>query len=272
MAMQMERMSQQFQDQQQRINELEDQNVQNSIEVSKRQLIVVQWSEKHGNFLKKGDTTKADFAAYIMANGTGEVMEAWQECEQLRKAIIKNNGMKKNIAKRLRHNEKEAEKFREELSDNVTSEDRRELMALQYQVGRLELENMELEQHRIVHESILKGKDLVIQKLKLQLAVRDKIINRQQIVLKEHHLDSKVGYEQLALVEETLLNDEYHDSMPPPSPPRNVSDILSDFPVGGSSHQNSSNQLEISTNELSDDSSVNNERKGSASKHHRHHR
>ena len=39
-------------------------------------------------------------------------------------------------------------------------------MELQYQVGRLELENMELEQHRIVHESVLKGKDLTIQKLK----------------------------------------------------------------------------------------------------------
>ncbi len=65
-------------------------------------------------------------------------------------------------------------------------------MELQYQVGRLELENMELEQHRIVHESILKGKDLVIQKLKLQLAVRDKIIQRQQNILKEHELDHKV--------------------------------------------------------------------------------
>ena len=48
------------------------------------------------------------------------------------------------------------------------------------QVGRLELENMELEQHRIVHESIVKGKDLTIQKLLLQLAVKDKLIARQQ--------------------------------------------------------------------------------------------
>ena len=62
------------------------------------------------------------------------------------------------------------------------------------QVGRLELENMELEQHRIVHESILKGKDLVIQKLRLQLAVRDKLIQRQQNVLTEHGLDGKVGH------------------------------------------------------------------------------
>ena len=61
-------------------------------------------------------------------------------------------------------------------------------------MGRLELENMELEQHRIVHESILKGKDLEIQKLKLQLAVRDKLINRQQNVLIENNLDQKVEW------------------------------------------------------------------------------
>jgi kinesin family protein 18/19 len=210
--------------------ELEDQNVQNSIEVSKRQLLIVQWSEKHGNFLKKSgisSLTKSDFAAYILANGSPEIIEAWQECEQLRKAIIKNNGMKKNIAKRLRHNERDAEKFREDLVTNVTGEDRRELMALQYQVGRLELENMELEQHRIVHESILKGKDLIIQKLKLQLAVRNKLINRQQVVLKEHNLDSKVGYDQLTLLEETLMGDmELGSTMVPLSPPRNMADIL----------------------------------------------
>jgi hypothetical protein len=39
----------------------------------------------------------------------------------------------------------------------------------QYRIGRLELENMELEQSRIVHESMMKGKDLTIQKLLLQV-------------------------------------------------------------------------------------------------------
>ena len=43
--------------------------------------------------------------------------------------------MKRNIAKRLKANEKEAEKFREELSTKITGEDRRELMELQYQVS-----------------------------------------------------------------------------------------------------------------------------------------
>ena len=66
-----------------------------------------------------GMLTKADFAADILANGDPGTVEAWQECEQLRKAILKNNGMKKNIARRLRHNEREAENFRDELGDKV---------------------------------------------------------------------------------------------------------------------------------------------------------
>ena len=64
--------------------ELEDQNVQNSIEVSKRQLIVVQWAETHGNVYKQGrdpssaeGLTKADFAADIITNGDPEIVEAW---------------------------------------------------------------------------------------------------------------------------------------------------------------------------------------------------
>ena len=86
-------------------------------QIGKRQLLVVQWSHQHvgsqgppngGN----EEFSKADFTADILSNSPGEVKEAWQECEQMRKACGKNNGMKKNIAKRLRHNEREAEKFR----------------------------------------------------------------------------------------------------------------------------------------------------------------
>eukprot|EP00604_Paraphysomonas_vestita_P000022 CAMPEP_0174825618 /NCGR_PEP_ID=MMETSP1107-20130205/42935_1 /TAXON_ID=36770 /ORGANISM="Paraphysomonas vestita, Strain GFlagA" /LENGTH=854 /DNA_ID=CAMNT_0016057403 /DNA_START=1316 /DNA_END=3880 /DNA_ORIENTATION=- len=199
--------------------ELEDQNVQNSIEVSKRQMILVNWSGDSG--VNPTDTLQStDLATEVLAHGPPEIKEALSECEQLRKAISKNNAMKKNIEKRLRNNEKEAESFRAELSNKITGEDRRELMELQYQVGKLELENMELEQHRIVHESILKGKDLTIQKLKLQLAVKDKIIKRQRTVLSENGLNRIVGYEQLAAMERALMDADTPAS--PPSPPRNI--------------------------------------------------
>ena len=44
-------------------------------------------------------------------------------------------------------------------------------MLLEYRIGKLELENMELEQSRMIHESIVTAKDLTIQKLRLQLQV-----------------------------------------------------------------------------------------------------
>jgi len=131
-----------------------------------------------------------------------EVKNAWRDVEQLRKAVDKNNNTKKSIAKRLRHNERQAEGMRQELATKITGEDRIQLMELQYRIGKLELENMELEQSKIVHDSLMKGKDLTIMKLRLQLQVRDKIIESQRSVLKSNGLDSNVSYSRLALLEQ----------------------------------------------------------------------
>jgi kinesin family protein 18/19 len=232
--------------------ELDDKNVQNSIEVSKRQLLVVQWTGASSSLKSKnkqrspnntctgtsfedtnedgkaedGSDNDENIAAQIETHAPLEVKEAWTETEQLRKAIAKNNLMKKSIANRLRLNEAEAEEFRDELSNNITGEDRRELMELQYQVGRLELENMELEQHRIVHESIVKGKDLIIQKLRLQLAVKDKVIQHQQRVLTENGLQDSAGLEKLAALQQSIMTDtEWKETAAPPSPPRTLAEL-----------------------------------------------
>lgn len=221
--------------------ELEDINVQNSIEISKRQLMVVHWAHEQSPSLVSGKGSEGidleEMNSMIVESGPAEVQEAWQECEQLRKAVSKNQLMKKNIAKRLRYNEKEAEAFRSGLNEKITGEDRRELMELQYQVGKLELENMELEQQRMVHDSILKGKDLTIHKLKLQLAMKDKLIQKQRTALSEHGVDVDVGYTQMLLMEDHFLNDGLPRqtsgddsgapglrgmSGPPPSPPRQL--------------------------------------------------
>src|SRR3546814_18426312 len=69
---------------------------------------------------------------------------------------------------------------------------------------------MELEQHRIVHNSIIRGKDLTIQKLQLQLAVRDKIIQRQRLIMKEQGIDDAVIYNGLAILEQSIAADMPH--------------------------------------------------------------
>ena len=151
--------------------ELEDQNVSNSIEVGKRQILIAEWNDARGETPKVTTRKKAgadgaggdsdELASprnegeddimsgeFIEEYGTPEVKGAWHEVVQLRKAIDKNNNTKRTIAKRLRSNEKQAEKFRQELLTKVTGQDRKQLMELQYRIGKLELDNMELEQSR----------------------------------------------------------------------------------------------------------------------------
>ncbi|CAM9886555.1 unnamed protein product, partial [Hapterophycus canaliculatus] len=171
--------------------ELEDQNVQNSIEVGKRQLSLVEWHggrrlpqeaasnalqglTRHGGWAE-AVAEAAEAAAGGSASGESitppppEVKVAWRECEQLCSAISKNNETKRKISRRLRNNSRQAEKFKADLDGKITGEDRNQLMKLQYRIGKLELDNMELEQSRIVHESAMRGKDLTIQKLQLQV-------------------------------------------------------------------------------------------------------
>ena len=83
---------------------------------------MVKWSEDFSKTSAGRNKllSKEDLATELLASGDPEIKEAWLECEQLRKAILKNNSMKKNIAKRLRQNERDADSFREELTDKVT--------------------------------------------------------------------------------------------------------------------------------------------------------
>jgi hypothetical protein len=157
--------------------------------------------------MSRNDMSATEFSAALFAEAPESIQTAWSECEKLRKAISKNNVMKKSISKRLRHNDREAERFREELATKISGEERLQLMELQYQVGKLELANMELEQHRIVHESLMKGKELTIQKLQLQVAVRDKIIQRQLQTLQAHGLDQSAVARGIALVEDAVLRE-----------------------------------------------------------------
>merc|ERR1719502_747979 len=97
--------------------ELEDQNNKNSIEVGRRQILVMEWVEKHGE-TKYSDGEKLDIESllkdeeYILKLSEkcpDDIKKSWSECEQLQKTIDKNSAMKKSIAKRLRSNEKVAE-------------------------------------------------------------------------------------------------------------------------------------------------------------------
>ncbi len=97
--------------------------------------MVVQWSENElGHHVAgssaPGLTNSIEISTAVLAHGPPEIkvtierlvisrllissmpQEALLDCEQLKKAVMKNSTMKKNIEKRLRNNERDAEKFR----------------------------------------------------------------------------------------------------------------------------------------------------------------
>ncbi|KAH8043605.1 hypothetical protein JL722_15118 [Aureococcus anophagefferens] len=189
--------------------ELEDQNVQNSIEIGKRQIIVADWNASRVQTPKAGPS--GDRVAVLLADAPEHVHDAYGECEQLRKAIEKNGRTKGETKKRLRENEKGAERFHAELRNDrrVTSDERRELLELAYRIGNLELGNMQLEQAQVIHSSVVKGKDLTIQKLQLQLLMRDKVIAQQRDILKANDLDSDVGHVGLQLMEQRAMSQNF---------------------------------------------------------------
>ena len=216
--------------------ELEDQNVQNSIEISQRQVVVVKWNETRGRTPKRqqapngsgsgtGSSSSSSnggalgaldwdsngsggdgVAAALLADAPEAVKQAWSECAALRAGIERNSTVKCSIAKRLRDNEKQAEDFQQREVGQCTGEDRQELLSLQYKIGKLELDNMQLEQAQFVHDSLMKGKDLTIQKLQLQLAMKERVIERQRDVLAAHGLGNEVsGYAGMRLNEHAAL-------------------------------------------------------------------
>ena len=152
-----------------------------------------------------------DRVARLVADAPQNVAAAYGECEQLRKAIEKNSHTKNATKKRLRENEKAATTFHAELRNNrrVTSDERRELLELMYRIGNLELGNMQLEQAQVIHNSVIKGKDLTIQKLQLQLLMRDKVIAQQRELLRANDLDHDVGHVGLQLMEQRAMSQNF---------------------------------------------------------------
>ncbi|KAJ1450013.1 P-loop containing nucleoside triphosphate hydrolase protein [Pelagophyceae sp. CCMP2097] len=186
--------------------ELEDQNVQNSIAIGKKQLIIANWNATRIS-TPKGIASERDRLSALISNSPADVQAAYGDVEQLRHAIDKNKSTKRRTTQRLRDNERGAEQCHADLRTDrrVTGEERRELLELMYKIGNLELGNMQLEQSQVIHDAVVRGKDLTIQKLQLQLAMRDKVIQKQRDLLKSHDISEQIGSVGLLLMADRTM-------------------------------------------------------------------
>ena len=114
------------------------------------------------------------------------------EREQLRRATINNEGLKGELEKRFRDNQRQANALRTQMQTRITGSERRELMELEYRVGMLELENMEVERYKMLHRSSIAHRDTVIQKLLEQLHLRDLVIEEQHAALRNAGVDKDI--------------------------------------------------------------------------------
>lgn len=65
----------------------------------------------------------------------------------------------------------------------LAAADRRSLLEMEFRMRLLEMHNIELEEHTIMRDNLMKERSTVLSDLKSQLGLRDRIISRQRQLL-----------------------------------------------------------------------------------------
>ncbi|OQS06137.1 DEAD/DEAH box RNA helicase [Thraustotheca clavata] len=182
--------------------ELENKNVAKSIEIGQHQLVVAEHERQQ-------EEEKDEDKRQHLDEDDDHISSAKDAINRLQDDIKELSEEKPDLTRKLRQTEKAADEFRAALELNITSDEKRELLLMEYRIGKLELENMELEQSRTVQETLSRGKDLTIEKLKLQLRLRDNIIQKQQAILDKHDIGHEVSYGFLDTLEDATLTDGF---------------------------------------------------------------
>jgi hypothetical protein len=166
--------------------ELQAQNVENAVEIGRRQIL-----------------TRGDAAGGAQA-----------DIVELQRNIAANTKLKDSLLARLAENESQGEEIRLELDIHGNTEDKKELLSLEYRVCVLELEKVELEQSHMLTQRATVLKDMEIRKLKLQLKARDELLNHQASIIQQNNLSHLIDYAAVAAVDVDASYDELDMSFP----------------------------------------------------------
>eukprot|EP00736_Rhodelphis_marinus_P000543 Rmarinus@m.12582 len=173
--------------------DLEDLDLQNQIEIKKRQLEISDWErevEKRKDLDQPRQSTPSPVA------------RARVDLKKLNSTVAANEDMRTTLEKRLEENENEGKRLRMDFKQHVDNRERRELLELQYKMHGLELENTELGEQTVLQVQSIKDRDVQIQNLIYQLQLRDKIISEQQSALNKEggpHIEGYVPLDDLGV-------------------------------------------------------------------------
>jgi len=175
----------------QSLSELDSTDTRNRAEVSRRQLLVARiehaLKQSHPDAAPLDMTmTMTDHKATVQLRATAaRAAVAASEIEghrhvlgELRSSLETNGRKRSELEGELSESESSTQRILRELEAvGGASEEGREVVLLQYQLGLAELEKMEGERRAEMHGAILRERELELRKLRTQLRARDRLIH-----------------------------------------------------------------------------------------------
>ena len=178
--------------------ELQAQAVQNHAEIGRREAGIARWEHALGDD-RVADELPLSPAARSRVASKAAAAAARHEIQELKKSMVANAKTKELLVARLEDSSRQSEAIRAQLDLECNTDERRELLGLEYRVCLLELEKVELEQSSLLSSHVLDAQRIEVRKLKIALRARDRDLAAQAALLKQHGIpfsavdEGKVG-------------------------------------------------------------------------------
>jgi hypothetical protein len=174
--------------------ELHAQTAHNDVEIGRRQVAVARYEQSLIDLETDNLGTTAPFSSSSTALiATKEAASAARnEIQELLNSSHANAKTKNHLISRLKECTDRSEAIRLQLDSQCNTDERRELLALEYRVCLLELDKVELEQSSLLRIHEAEAQRVEIRKLKLALKARDRLLRVQSDLIKKHGLIENV--------------------------------------------------------------------------------
>jgi hypothetical protein len=183
--------------------ELHAQTVQNDAEIGRRQVAVARYEQSQKDLESTaamieigGTSSPFSPSSKALVASQAAAAAARKEIIELENSIQANAKTKNHLISRLKECTDHAEAIRTQLDSQCNTDERRELLALEYRVCLLELDKVELEQSSLLRIHEADAQRVEIRKLKLALKARDRLLLAQSDLIKKHGLTVDVLYRE----------------------------------------------------------------------------
>jgi len=174
--------------------ELHAQTVHNDAEIGRRQVALAHYEQSLRDLdtINPGSTLPFSPSSKALIATQSAASAARNEIQELQSSSHANAKTKNHLISRLKQCTNRSEAIRLQLDSQCNTDERRELLALEYRVCLLELDKVELEQSSLLRIHEAEAQRVEIRKLKLALKARDRLLRVQSDLIKKHGLNIDV--------------------------------------------------------------------------------